>query len=78
MLPVWVSCPVIYRSPLNENIALRPFISARPCFVKMKLERSAALEEIAAIRRGWGGKGSAGQRFNCLLDGNAKKRGELY
>lgn len=67
--PIGVSCSVIYRSPLNEKIALRPFISARPCFGKMKSERSAGLEEIAAIQ-GLGGKGSAGLRFNPLSAGS--------
>lgn len=67
--PIWVSCSVIYRSPLNEKTTPQPFISARPCFVKMKPERSAGLEEIAAILRGWQGKGSAGLRFNPLSAG---------
>jgi len=71
--PVWVPCSVIYRSPLNEKIAPGPFVSARPCFVKMQSEHWAGLEEIAAGRRGRGGKGSAGLRFNPRSAGRRQR-----
>lgn len=63
--PILVSCSVIYRSPSNEKIALKPFIPTCLCFVKMKSKRSLELEKITAIQRGWG-RGSVGMRCNSL------------